>query len=69
MAPQPQRNTPPEHTLPSRAALKRRAAEKRELEAVRLRAEADECERQWADYCAKRDARRAAQHNVEQVPA
>jgi hypothetical protein len=58
------RSTPSEHTLPSRAAAKRNAAAKREADAVRLRAEAAEYDRRWAEYCAARDAQKAAERNV-----
>jgi hypothetical protein len=49
--------TPLEQTWPSLAARKRLAAEKREREAARMRAEADDLERRWRDYVAKRDAK------------
>lgn len=62
----PYRSTPLEQLGRANAALKRKAAEKRELEAVRLRAEADELDRIWFEHCAKRDAQRAAERNVEQ---
>lgn len=58
------RATPIEQTYPSRAALKRKAAERREAEAVRLRAEAAELLRSWDEHRAKLDAQRAAARNV-----
>lgn len=60
----PYRSTPIEQTFPSRAAIKRKAAERREAEAVRLRAEAAEYDRRWAEHCTKIDAQRAAERNV-----
>jgi hypothetical protein len=56
----PHPTTPPQHTLRGLAARKRLGAERREQEAARMRAEADELDRRWADYCAGRDARKAA---------
>jgi hypothetical protein len=48
---------PYENTYRSRAANKRRAAAKRRVEADRLEAEADDLERRWQAYVAKRDAK------------
>jgi hypothetical protein len=50
----PHVSSEPEQTLPSRAALKRKAAEKRETDARRLRDEADDLDRQWTEYRAQR---------------
>jgi hypothetical protein len=58
----------PERTLPGRAVLKRKAAAKREAEAVRLRAEAAEYDRQWAEQKAADAARRQAAENVAATP-
>ena len=56
----PHRSTPPEQYGRAHAATKRRAAEKREREAKRLREEADELDRIWYEYVARRDAERTA---------
>jgi hypothetical protein len=42
--------TPSEHTYPARAGHKRLAADRREAEAARLRAEADELDGLWNEY-------------------
>jgi hypothetical protein len=52
--------TPREQTWPSLAARKRQGAIKREREAARLRAEADQLDRKWAAYVSRRDSRKAA---------
>ena len=53
------RSTPPaEQALPARAAMKRKAAERRELSAVRLRAEAAELDAEWEAFKAQESARR-----------
>lgn len=44
----------PERILPSRASKKRKAADRREAEVLRLRAEADECDRRWQEYKERR---------------
>lgn len=56
----PYASTPLQQTWPSLAARKRAGAEKREREAERMRAEADELDRRWREYVAKRDAKRRA---------
>lgn len=56
----PYRSTPPEQYGRAHAVGKRRAAERREREAKRLRAEADELDRIWYEYKARRDAERAS---------
>lgn len=53
----PYASTPLQQTWPSLAARKRRGAEKREREAARMRAEADDLDRRWREYIAKREAR------------
>jgi hypothetical protein len=42
--------TPPQRTLPSLAARKRLAAERHELKAIRLRADAAELDRRWREF-------------------
>lgn len=49
-----------ERVLPAHAAVLRRGAAKREAEAVRMRAEAEELERRWAEHCAQREAEKAS---------
>ena len=49
----------PQQALPGRAGLKRKAAARREADALRLRAEADELDRQWSEYWAKEQAKKA----------
>jgi len=49
----PYASTPIEQTWRAHAATKRRGAEKREREAARMRAEAEELERRWLEHKAK----------------
>jgi hypothetical protein len=53
-------STPPEHTYRSRAEIKRKAALRREQQAARLRADAELLERMWAEYVARRDAKKVS---------
>ena len=65
----PYSSPPPERAWPAHAGLKRKAAAKRETEAVRLRAEAAELDRKWADYKAAKAAQRQAAENVAESVA
>lgn len=55
---------PLQQTWPSLAARKRLGAAKREREAARMRAEADDLERRWNDYRAKRAAKASAEERA-----
>jgi hypothetical protein len=50
----PRPSPEPERTLRAAATHKRRAAERREAEALKLRAEAAELERRWDAYVRER---------------
>lgn len=60
----PYASTPLQQTWPSLAARKRAGAERREREAERMRAEADELEARWRAYVAKRDAKATAKERA-----
>jgi hypothetical protein len=56
----PYRSTPPEQRGRAAAGQKRKAAERREREAKRLRAEADELDRIWFEHRAQEIAKKQA---------
>ena len=61
----PRPSVPPEQSFPARAPSEAFGRQRREIAAIRLREEAADLDRRWAEFCAKREAQVSAKRNVK----